>query len=176
MFYRPDFCCGCGEKIERADWKLWTSTRFCDVCSTDHPLIEIVPKVLAVIGVLAGSLGIGSLIKGPPAPAPAITRQAFAGQTNASIPSGANFRTTETLANQSQRSSPIENANIVSKSAAPVGNLKAEPQASTEPIYFCGAETRKGTPCTRKVKVNVRCWQHRGMPAMLPPEKLLISK
>jgi hypothetical protein len=45
-----------------------------------------------------------------------------------------------------------------------------------EPVYWCGAQTKKGTPCSRKVKGGGRCWQHEGQAAMLPPEKLLISR
>jgi hypothetical protein len=42
-------------------------------------------------------------------------------------------------------------------------------------VYMCGARTKKGTPCSRRVRGPVRCWQHKGMPAMLPPEKLLLK-
>ena len=175
MFYRPDFCCGCGEKIERTHWKPWTSTRFCDLCSTDHQLIEIIPKVFGVIGILAVSLGIGSIIKSPQPTGPAIARQITSTQTNASAPAPANFRTTDIHSNQSQRSSPLENTNV-SRSIAANGDLKTGLQTSVEAAYYCGAETKKGTPCTRKVKGNVRCWQHTGMRAMLPPEKLLVQK
>jgi hypothetical protein len=175
MFYRPDFCCGCGEKIERTDWKPWTSTRFCDLCSTDHPFTEIGPKVLAVVGVLAACLGIGSFMKSPPAPEPRIARKNLTPQSNESVPTFTKFKTTDALANQSQPSSPIENTNV-SKPLTPAGKPAADPQMASEPIYFCGAETKKGTPCTRKVKGNVRCWQHRGMPAMAPPGKLLVSR
>jgi hypothetical protein len=42
-------------------------------------------------------------------------------------------------------------------------------------VYICGARTKKGTPCSRRVHGPVRCWQHKGMPAMLPQEKLLIK-
>jgi len=42
-------------------------------------------------------------------------------------------------------------------------------------IYVCGARTKKGTPCSRRVHGPVRCWQHKGMPAMLPQEKLLVK-
>jgi hypothetical protein len=44
-----------------------------------------------------------------------------------------------------------------------------------EDIYLCGARTKKGTPCSRRVHGPVRCWQHKGMPAMLPQEKLLVK-
>jgi hypothetical protein len=42
-------------------------------------------------------------------------------------------------------------------------------------VYTCGARTRKGTPCSRRVHGPVRCWQHKGLPAMLPVEKLRVS-
>jgi hypothetical protein len=32
---------------------------------------------------------------------------------------------------------------------------------ATEPVYYCGAMTKKGTPCTRRVKIKgTFCWQH----------------
>ena len=45
-----------------------------------------------------------------------------------------------------------------------------------EQIYTCGARTKKGTPCSRRVHGPVRCWQHKGLPPMLPQEKLLIKE
>jgi hypothetical protein len=45
-----------------------------------------------------------------------------------------------------------------------------------EMTYICGAKTKDGTPCTRKVHGNVRCYQHKGQPAMLPPEQLVVKK
>jgi len=50
---------------------------------------------------------------------------------------------------------------------------------STTPVeqtYTCGARTKKGKPCSRRVHGAVRCWQHKGMPAMLPLEKLIIKE
>jgi hypothetical protein len=45
-----------------------------------------------------------------------------------------------------------------------------------EEVYTCGARTKKGTPCSRRVHGPVRCWQHKGMSAMLPQEKLRIKE
>jgi hypothetical protein len=47
--------------------------------------------------------------------------------------------------------------------------------ALAEEVYICGARTKKGKPCSRRVHGAVRCWQHKGMPAMLPTEKLIIK-
>ena len=50
----------------------------------------------------------------------------------------------------------------------------AEP-IENEKIYFCGAMTKKGTPCSRKVKGGGRCWQHKGQEAMLRAGKIVDS-
>jgi hypothetical protein len=49
-----------------------------------------------------------------------------------------------------------------------------QPQAIEE-VYLCGARTKKGKPCSRRVHGPVRCWQHKGERAMLPQEKLLVK-
>ncbi|HSL55554.1 MAG TPA: hypothetical protein VK868_14220 [Pyrinomonadaceae bacterium] len=47
---------------------------------------------------------------------------------------------------------------------------------AVEETYICGARTRKGTPCSRRVRGPVRCWQHKGAKAMLPLEKLVVKE
>jgi len=42
-------------------------------------------------------------------------------------------------------------------------------------VYICGARTKKGTPCSRRVHGPTRCWQHKGLPAMLSNEKLIVK-
>jgi hypothetical protein len=49
------------------------------------------------------------------------------------------------------------------------------PTPLVEQVYTCGARTKKGKPCSRRVHGLVRCWQHKGLPAMLPTEKLVIK-
>jgi len=51
----------------------------------------------------------------------------------------------------------------------------SQPEGLIEDVYICGARTKKGTPCSRRVHGPVRCWQHKGMPAMLPQEKLVVK-
>jgi hypothetical protein len=52
----------------------------------------------------------------------------------------------------------------------------AQPSVTVEQTYQCGARTKKGTPCSRRVHGPVRCWQHKGAKAMLPQEKLIIKE
>lgn len=65
--------------------------------------------------------------------------------------------------------------NIVSSGAAATGSPQPAPSVVIEDTYLCGARTKKGTPCSRRVHGPVRCWQHKGLPAMLPLEKLKIK-
>ena len=51
-----------------------------------------------------------------------------------------------------------------------------QPSPVLEQAYTCGARTKKGTPCSRRVHGPVRCWQHKGAKAMLPAEKLRIKE
>jgi hypothetical protein len=56
----------------------------------------------------------------------------------------------------------------------PDGTANERPTEPDEVVYICGARTKKGTPCQRRVRAPGRCWQHRGRPAMLPPAKLIV--
>jgi hypothetical protein len=48
--------------------------------------------------------------------------------------------------------------------------------AADDEVYICGARTKKGTPCRRRVHfAGERCFQHKGMPAMVALEKLKIK-
>jgi hypothetical protein len=58
--------------------------------------------------------------------------------------------------------------------SAPTQN--SSPPVTVEQTYSCGAKTKKGTPCSRRVHGPVRCWQHKGAVAMMPQEKLLIKE
>jgi hypothetical protein len=55
-------------------------------------------------------------------------------------------------------------------------NQYATTAAVAETVYLCGARTKKGTPCSRRVHGPVRCWQHKGASAMLPQDKLRINE
>ena len=57
-------------------------------------------------------------------------------------------------------------------------STKPPPSAASQEadVYLCGALTKKGTPCSRRVHGPVRCWQHKGARASLPQEKLLIKE
>src|SRR4051812_3589776 len=70
MRYRPNFCCNCGEKIERADWTFLSSRKFCDLCQTQLTAHEWGPKIIAAIGLMLGAAIITSFFR----PADAVTK------------------------------------------------------------------------------------------------------
>lgn len=55
-------------------------------------------------------------------------------------------------------------------------NANSPAPSIEEVAYICGARTKKGTPCSRRVHQPARCWQHKGAKAMLPEEKLRIKE
>jgi hypothetical protein len=71
---------------------------------------------------------------------------------------------------------------IIQRGITPVQNSDANsnvgPTASLveEDAYTCGARTKKGTPCSRRVHGPVRCWQHKGLKPMIAQEKLRIKE
>lgn len=172
MFYRPNFCCECGEKIERLDWKPWTSRRFCDLCGTDHQVREIAPKAVFVVGLLGVLFGIGSYLpasgsKQDPEPQRLpVTRKA------SREPGPANQQATATVPLKSQSGAAELSVTGQDNSGTAGESVTERKTARNEPVYFCGARTKKGTPCSRRVKSKGRCWQHAGLPAILDDEDL----
>jgi hypothetical protein len=59
--------------------------------------------------------------------------------------------------------------------SVPVSSITTQATVVEEEVYICGARTKKGTPCSRRVHGPVRCWQHKGQKPMLPQEKLLVK-
>jgi hypothetical protein len=173
MLFRPKFCANCGEKIERPDWGLFTSRRFCPVCESEYKGADLVPRVVVAAGILVGIFGIGGYWKSGASPGNAVVlkqpvKTAATPVVNPPASQPANTPAPQEADLQSSMSVP---RTLV---AQPAANLPQRPAAAEE-VYFCGAETKKGTPCSRRVKGNTRCYQHKGMPAMLPPDKLKVG-
>ena len=182
MLFRPSFCANCGEKIERVEWRIWTSRRFCPVCESEFKGHDLIPRVVVGLGVLAGVFGFGSYLKSGSAasdsqalrqPRKVVEQTASAAQlsaTNTAVPQQGNANSALTKPDgQNSASQP----RTLAGPQAPADLQKPKTETG-EPMYYCGAATKKGTPCTRRVKGNIRCYQHVGMPAMLPAEKLRI--
>jgi hypothetical protein len=177
MLFRPKYCANCGEKIDRVEWGILTSRRFCPVCEIEFKGHEMIPRVVVGLGVLIGIFGFGSYLNsGTPKRAPddrelQAMRLIDRGQTS---PREIEKRKSD----QAEKPPQTPGADEVKQAIAepPIAIKTPGPKpVIVEQGYFCGAETKKGTPCSRRVKGNVRCYQHPGMPAMVAAEKLRIN-
>lgn len=168
MLFKPNFCCSCGEKIERAEWGLLTSRRFCDVCASEHQKYDWLPRVIVSLGILAGVFGVGIWMGEPIQPqmmplstAPAAPVRKF--EVGANGKNG--------IKKGDAAEPMVSEHDVIPASAAPVPALDQGPPGSVssqEQVYYCGAMTKKGTPCSRRVKQKgARCWQHIGKPPAL---------
>ena len=167
MLFRPNYCANCGDKVERSEWGLLTSRRFCAVCDSEFKGQDLIPKAVVAIGLLAGVVGVGAYMRSAPErPQAAGFRQPV---TRPTSPASAQTDPRPGLTPSQQPAQAPRDISPQAKLAPPV------PRVEAEDVYICGAETKKGTPCSRRVKGNSRCFQHKGMPAMLPADKLKVG-
>jgi hypothetical protein len=101
---------------------------------------------------------------------PATGVQSAPGEKNVTTTGNTNFSIPHVPENLSK--APVLRTEIRGQEPQGPPKFQAEP---VEEVYYCGASTAKGTPCKHRVKGNVRCFQHVGMPALLPPDKLRIK-
>lgn len=178
MLYRPSFCANCSDKIERANWGIFTSRRFCDACAAEFKVYDLFPRFVVGIGLLTGIFGLGSYMNSGPNPKDALAVKPPVLLTGQMVPppraTAADLPPVQAVAaNTGQSSVPVSKPAIGSQ---PVAQTARPKPASEEAVYYCGAETKKGTPCSRRVKGNIRCYQHSGMPQMSTNDDLSIRQ
>lgn len=164
MLYRPNFCCNCGEKIERVDWHLTVSRRFCDTCSIENRRHDYVPRIAVAAGTLALMFGLGNLWGGSGSAevrssgvSPAALKSAVQAQEHKEPPP---------VTERPLPSGPNPSDGMVMPPPADIVSAERKP---VEARFYCGALTKKGTPCSRKVKARgTRCYQHEGRPEAPP--------
>jgi hypothetical protein len=181
MLFRPSFCCNCGENIERAEWKLWTSRRFCDLCATDFTMQEFVPKGVILLASVISVFGIVSFLSRNPERTNLAVGRTVDRPRNSPVERPPANAATGQPAQADNRAVPaansIEDRRPQTLAALPPADPPPPTQAeAAQPVYICGAATKKGTPCSRRVKGNFRCWQHAGQPPMLPQSQLRASR
>ena len=145
--YRPNFCSECGTKIVRLHWHLWTSRRFCDVCARRLRKERLqLPLIVAAMLIGVGFVT-GRALRPKPPP----------------------------LIIQRSANSPLAKSDGADTHAESGLNARTPTPLVEEAVYLCGARTKKGTPCSRRVHQPTRCWQHKGAKAILPAEKLVVK-
>ena len=162
--YRPNFCCECGEHVARARWRVWTSRRFCDACVRRFKRARFVVPLALSAAIASACFLLGRASR--PASPSAVLERGVLDLTRLPAPDSA--RTREAKRDAAPAPAKPEPA------YGPDGTANERPTDPSEVVYICGARTKKGTPCSRRVRGPGRCWQHRGMPAMLPPSKLIV--
>jgi hypothetical protein len=169
--YKPNFCAECGERVLRERWRAWTSRRFCPACEKRFRRGWLAPVVACCALVCAG-FTFGRLMR--PAPPPLTIERGTLPLPALLIAKG---KDAAAGAADNSTGAPINNTepgrNDAARRDLGAGALEA-PTDPNEVVSLCGARTKKGTPCQRRVRGAGRCWQHRGMRAMLPPEKLIV--
>ena len=154
--YRPNFCAECGERLARRGWRARMRARFCVDCARRLGRSGWLGSltILAVIGFAAFALG---RYLRPPAPPLLIQRAANSPLSD--LPVNLDYST-----GTNRRDSTNQQA------------ARLNPPSTDDNAYICGARTKKGTPCQRRVHTaGERCFQHKGMPALVPLEKLEVN-
>ncbi len=154
--YKPNFCVECGTKLLRLRWHLWTSRKFCERCARRLRKVRLKQTLLAALALISAGYVAGRARC--PAPPPLIIER----ESDSPLSDGELGRSPLRAATTESGLNSTEAQN-------------SSPTSVEEVVYLCGARTKKGTPCSRRVHGPVRCWQHKGMPAMLPQEKLLVK-
>lgn len=164
MLYKPKFCADCGEAVERTDWKPWSSRRFCKVCEADNRIHDLIPRAVLFLGVAAGIFGLGVYMQKPEKPL-SITRAVIAESARQAEPGRVAPRT---LLSKPQPSTETAKENAPSSSTPVSKEVALDIDAQNtglEGVSYCGARTKKGTPCKRLVKGTGKCWQHEAKPS-----------
>lgn len=165
--YKPNFCAECGERVERTRWHLWTSRRFCLACAKRFQRSQILLPLIASLALFSLGLIAGRLQR--PAPPPLIVER---GQLPAAPDTDAPKAGAQSTDGESETPATAATSR---PGYGPDGTADERPTDPNETVSVCGARTQKGTPCQRRVRGTGRCWQHKGMPAMLPPDKLVVK-
>jgi len=155
--YRPNFCAECGERLTRRGWRALIRAPFCGDCSRRLGGSGWVKPIATISIVAVSAFAVGRYLR-PQFPPLLIQRAANSPLSDMPV----NLNDSARAANH--RDSIRPNA----------GDLN--PQPTDDNAYICGARTKKGTPCHRRVHAaGERCFQHKGLPAMLPLDKLVVK-
>ena len=167
MLYTPKRCNECGEEIEPATQGTLIRHRFCENCEQDFKWQKFLPLIWLSLGLVGIIYGFGSYLKKPDKPVNLLANSttAAASNKNQNLPNRSNSQVlgdsnVQVIAQKADANNANLSANSPISNAAPVAKTVAVKQNSaengqnpaTEPIYICGAQTKKGTACLRRVK------------------------
>jgi len=150
-----EFCVECGQPLLHR-WRGLANRNLCQDCRRRNSKLNRGRLFAGIAVVAAVAFGLGRYMQ-PAAPPLIIQRSANSPLADDSI---------------SLTPAPNLDRDASAKQDVPVSGVRT----TDEPAYICGARTRKGTPCRRRVHfAGERCFQHKGLPAILPLEKLALK-
>jgi hypothetical protein len=152
---KANFCAECGERLARKGWRARVGQRLCNRCAQRVGVFASYRSLIGIALIAIGAFAFGRYLR--PAPPPLIIQRA---------------------ANSPLSDSPVglSAARQTNRNWTYQANQNVAISDSNEEGYICGARTRKGTPCRRRVHApGERCFQHKGLPAMVPLEKLIVK-
>jgi hypothetical protein len=155
--HRPNFCVECGQRLTSRGWRARFGVRFCTACAHRLRKFGLGQSLLVITVVAFSAFALGRWLR--PAPPPLIIQR----------PANSPLSDLPVDLDSAAKVSGNEKENAVSKQGA-------NPDSVDEVVYLCGARTQKGTPCRRRVHLaGERCYQHKGMPAIVPLDKLTVK-
>jgi hypothetical protein len=191
MLYKPKYCSECATELNDFVESFLSQSRFCDVCKPNFKKIEFISRFGGVVfAAIATIFGVGAVLKNPTETPLNVTKSEIAAIATASKPTQKaeiNQINQQNTAVQPKKVEANQQVALLSKQAeTQVPNpaldkktLQNVPEVSQnavpEAVYVCGVKTKKGMPCSRKVKGSGRCWQHVGQEPMLPQKDLRIQ-
>src|SRR5882724_8127927 len=150
-----NFCVECGERLAQKGWRARLGGRLCDHCAQRLGTFASFRSLIAIVLIAAAAFVVGKFLR--PSPPPLIIQRA---------------------ANSPLSDAPVgfEQAPRATKEANKSGRVESLTGSTADDVvYICGARTKKGTPCHRRVHAaGERCFQHKGMSSLLPLSKLVI--
>lgn len=165
--YKPNFCAECGERVARTRWHFYTSRSFCPDCEGRFRSKRLLLPLIAALVLFAVGLAAGRATRSTPPPPLVVER--------GELPVVNTKTASDDADAEAERGRDSSSAAKPEPRYGPDGTANERPTDPEEVVSICGARTQKGTPCQRRVRGTGRCWQHRGMPAILPPSKLIIQ-
>jgi len=162
-----NYCAECGTRLKRKGWRAWLNGSRCEDCARRSGKTRLARPLaaIAIIVITAFALGRQSGSGAPP-----LVIERAANSPLSDLPVNLNDTAKSASRNSNSQS---EMAQTSDDRSALQG---ANPGSAETLVYLCGARTQKGTPCHRRVHfAGERCYQHKGKPAILPPEKLVVK-
>ena len=157
-----NYCAECGARLKRKGRLAWLNGSLCEDCGRRLGKTSF-GRPLAVIAIIAiAAFALGRYLR-PGAPPLVIERAANSPLSDLPV----NLNDTAKSASRNTNSQNAIPQTSDDRSARQITNAGS----ADDVVYLCGARTQKGTPCHRRVHfAGERCYQHKGKPAILPPD------